>query len=241
MKEKKKNIIIALLSVIIVLLVGFIVLAATGTISFESNDVDLKYYLPNRKSILLISGTDSQMFLTKRINNFKCGSIEEGKYKESPLSVMVDINGDAYLRVDCMIGTNDSRTHIDETNSFIKILEEKNGIKFSKYNIDSYGEILAYKLPISNVAIAYNMYFMTGGGYYFVFVLNDGKVAAMTDNEIISSGKISIKTFDNLDNILYITDCGMNGANCEPFAVNNDGEEIYLLPYFTKWFNEYFR
>ena len=234
--EKGSKILVVILILIVFSLVGYIVYVK---LTNNKNDVDTKYVLPQRKSVLSISGTDSQFFYHEKVNNFKCGSLDEGKYATSPLSVIVDTKGDAYLTVDCMRGTDDFASHEDETNAFIKILEEKNNIKFSKYNITSYEEIMAYKLPISNVATAYNMYFATGGGYYFVFILNDGKIAAMTDNEIISSGKINTTTFNNLNNILYVTDCGMHGANCEPFAVDNKGEEIYLLTYFDKWFNEY--
>ena len=250
--QKSSKILIIILILVVFSLVGYIaydklIKDENGTEYTTQNDnqmkpsnvADTKYILPKRKSILSISGTDSQLYYHEKVNNFKCGSLDEGKYATSPLSVIVDTKGDAYLKVDCMKGTNDSASHEDETNAFIKILEENNNIKFSKYNITSYGEITAYKLPISNVATAYNMYFATGGGYYFVFILNDGKVSAMNDNEIISSGKINTTTFNNLNNILYVTDCGMHGANCEPFAVDNKGEEIYLLTYFSKWFNDY--
>lgn len=243
-KQKKGiKILLVVLILLVVFLASYIIydklIKQHNEGNLAVNEESAKYILPIRKSVLSISGTDSQFYYHEKVNNFKCGSLDEAGYAVSPLSVIVDTKGDAYLSVDCMKGTNDSRSHEDETNAFIKILEEKNNIKFSKYDINSYGEIMAYKLPINNVATAYNMYFATGGGYYYVFVLNDGKVAAMTDNEIISSGKINTTTFENLNNILYVTDCGMHGANCEPFAVDNKGEEIYLLTYFDKWFSEY--
>lgn len=229
---------------ILVVVLVLIILSLIGYITYDklkkpeentSNIKETKYTLPKRKSILSIAGTDSQLFLNEKVNDFKCGRLDEGKYSVSPLSVIVDTNGDAYLKINCLSNLNSSG-YKDEENAFIKIIEEKNNIKFSKYNFVSFGEIMAYKLPISDVAIAYNMYFNTGGGYYFVFVLNDGRVAAMADNEIVNSGKINITIFNDLNNILYITDCGMHGVNCEPFAVNNNGEEIYLLTYFDKWF-----
>ena len=204
----------------------------------EQQEINKKQEI--RDYTMEVSGSGTNFGYDK---GFECGT-----YLTKIFSLLVDLNGYGYLTVDCINGTNDSNLdkHQQESNEIIKYIEDNNNIKFENYEIKILNrtyqrEIYAYKLPLNNISYVYNEYFSTGGGNYFIFVLNDGKIAALAENRLLN-GKIEIKIFEEFDNIQYIIS-GISTkdskGNITVHAIDKNGEKIDLYDAFYKWFADY--
>ena len=89
-------------------------------------------------------------------------------------------------------------------------------------------EFKGAKLNISNVLSAYYVHLGNGGFTYFVFITEDGKLAYLNYDNIISNSAIDIKTIDDVKNVATVVD---NTYTMTPYAIDINGNEISLYEY----------
>lgn len=132
------------------------------------------------------------------------------------VEAIVDMNGDVYLRTITI-------------NPKLKKLEA--GFKvYTPKGYENLGgdDFKGAKLNISKVLSAYYVHLGNGGFTYFVFVAEDGKLAYLSYDDIISDGKIDVKVIDSVKNVVAVVE---NTYTMTPYAIDMNGNEISLYEY----------
>ena len=113
------------------------------------------------------------------------------------VEVLVDTNGDAYLYP---IKNLNANIGLKSLESQAKVYSPKG------YETLDNQEFNAIKLDINKVLTSYYVHAGNGGFTYFIFVTEDGKLAYINYDKMLSDGKVDLQKIDELNNIISVVD-----------------------------------
>lgn len=209
-----KNSVIAILSVLVLLLGGYLLYDKVLVKEEKPNEEKTNVNEENKNT-----GTTTDEGKNEQIE-------EKSKYMLKPSTVLQKINGSKFEVV------------IDNTGKAYLLYNDK--IKDSLASKFSQNEIGGYKAPggstmnsyklLDNVITAYSVDEGNSGMSYFVFILKNGELAFLWESDIYFKEQINIKKIDNIKNVTTIIQ-GFSFGAYNAYAVDLNGNIISLGKY----------
>ena len=215
----KKNIVIIILTILVLGLGGYLIYDKVIT----REETPVKDEQQNTESDKVIEQNDKNIETNENKFSLKKGTFTQRVEGAEDFVVIVD-NGQAYLTYD----------GDDMTNNIRAITSKFTSYKINNYIIDLSNPdagVNCYKLEqLNNVVAVYDLYQGNNGVTYFTFILDNGKVALIKEEELLHDGKINVQILEGLENIVTFVQARTVGAY-NSYAIDINGNQIDLANY----------